>query len=202
MDLFANLIINFVLLTEFFLVINKIKTWHMGCNFIVKYRLIMGLLFFSVNIFAQKHSSNNKLLNTGEVFQCGFLQKKDDGMPNMLRIVCSKRTDAAIRLIDKNTDLCIRYAFLNRGDKYEIMNIPEGKYYVKVALGEDWFFQDSINNCLGGFKQNPIYKKLNNTFTFKKSKSVISSYELDLDVKKAKNKPSNEEFISLKEFQK
>ena len=172
-----------------------------------KITLIILLAISTMATFAQKGKYKRavKVLTTGEVFQCDFEKKEEYGIPNMLRVTASKHTDVAIRLINKETDKCIRYAFLNRGDKYEITNIPFGKYYVKVALGEDWFFEDSTgtNKCAGGFKVTPIYKKLNDTFNFKQRKDgSTDSYELQLDIKTDGHKPIKDEYITLKEFQK
>ena len=176
----------------------------MKTNFLKPALTLVILVAFSFSAAAQKGKAKKtpKVLATGEVFKCDIEPKVENGIPNMLRVVASKRTDVAIRLIDKKTDECIRYAFINQGEKFEITNIPYGKYYVKVALGKDWFFQDTAVKCAGGFKETPLYKKINNTFNYEKRKNQIASYELDLDIITTKGKVANDELISEKEFQK
>lgn len=174
----------------------------MKINFL-KTTLAFAVLFsVSLSATAQKKGKKPKVLATGEVFQCGTEPKVENGIPNMLRIVASKRTDVVVRLIDKKTDECIRYAFINQGEKYDITNIPYGKYYVKVGLGKDWYWQDTTVKCAGGFKETPLYKKVNNTFNFEKKKNQVAQYELDFDLITTKGKSTNDELISEKEFQK
>lgn len=169
---------------------------------------LMTILFlsFTTMVNAQAKKRIPKILKTGETIKCmGFEPQTDNGVPNYLRIRASRNTDAVIRLIDSKTDKCIRYAFINKGEFYDIKNIPEGKYYVKVGLGLDWAFADSTQ-CEGGFKQDPLYKKLNKTFDFemkeKRRGTSIPVYELDLDMTVTKGKEVKDTMISEKEFNK
>ncbi|MCW3071680.1 MAG: hypothetical protein JWO44_1570 [Bacteroidetes bacterium] len=170
--------------------------------------LAIALLFsMATTVNAQAKKKIPKVLKTGETIQCeGFEPQTDNGVPNYLRIRASRNTDAVIRLIDAATGKCIRYAFINQGEFYDIKNIPEGKYYVKVGLGKDWAFSDSTAHCEGGFRLNPIYKKLTKTFDFemkqKRKGTSIPIYELDLDMTVSKGKEVKEVLISEKEFNK
>ena len=127
------------------------------------------------------------------------------GIPNYFRIRASKNTDAAVRLMDKKTDKCVRYAFINAGESYDMKGIPEGKYYVKIGLGKEWIFDDS-SKCNGQFKQAAIYEKIGRIMDFNvrgsKSNQKIPIHELDLDVHSTKGKAETSELISAKEFQK
>jgi hypothetical protein len=170
--------------------------------------IVALFLSSTVAVNAQAKKKTPKILKTGEPFKCeGFDPQTDNGIPNYLRIRASHNTDAVIRLIDSKTDKCIRYAFINQGEFYDVKNIPEGKYYVKVGLGKDWAFSDSTGTkCEGGFKQNPLYKKINKTFDFemkeKRRGTSIPSYELDLDMTITKGKELKDTMISEKEFNK
>ena len=105
-----------------------------------------------------------------------------------------------MKLVDAKTDECIRMAFINSSDTYDIKNIPEGKYYIKVAMGKEWAFKDS-SRCAGEFKQIPIYKKLDRKFAFKKKKNGIDNYILELD-ETTKGNAIKDSFITEKEFNK
>jgi hypothetical protein len=164
------------------------------------------LFLFSSSANAQKSGKKiPKSIKTGENFKCDFEPQIDNGIPNYLRVRASRNTDVAVRLIDAKTDKCIRYAFINEGESYDIKNIPEGKYYVKVAFGKEWTFSDT-SRCSGGFKQTPLYKKINKSFVFEmKSKhggTSIPSYELELDMTVSEGKQLKDTMISEKEFNK
>ncbi|HKC68072.1 MAG TPA: hypothetical protein VKG26_07565 [Bacteroidia bacterium] len=175
----------------------------MKINFLKPTLAFALLISCSLTAMAQKKGKKiPKVLATGEVFECSIQPKVENGLQNTLRLVASKRTDLAVRLIDKKTEECIRYAFINQGEKYDITGIPYGKYYVKVGLGKDWAFTDTTVKCEGGFKETPLYKKVNNTFNFPQKKNQVNMYELDFDLITTKGKQTNEELISEKEFQK
>lgn len=56
---------------------------------------------------------------------------------------------------------------------------------------------------MGSFKQNPLYKRINETFKFEKKKSgQVNTYVLELDIITTKGKALKDEEITLKEFQK
>src|ERR1035438_6868929 len=82
----------------------------------------------SATAFGQKKGKTPKVVQTGENLKCGFVPKTDSSFANFLRIKVSKRTEVVIRLIDNKTDQCIRMAFVNEGETYDIKFIPEGKY--------------------------------------------------------------------------
>ena len=152
---------------------------------------------------AQTRKPNKKkthFLATGEVFKCNIDAKVEDGIGNSIKVTAERSCDVAIRLVDKETDVCIRYAFVNAGESYTIDDIPVGKYYVKVGLGKGWFWEDTTMHCAGGFKENAIYKKFNDTYKFKKGQ--VGNYTLQLAIITGTRKPENESAITLKEFQK
>ncbi len=169
--------------------------------------LCMFFLFAASTVNAQRSKKIPKVLKTGETFKCAdFEPQTDNGIPNYLIIKASRNTDAVVRLIDSKTDKCIRYVFINQGESYKIEHIPEGKYYIKVGLGKDWAFADTTQQCAGGFRQNPIYKKMTKTFIFEmkqhRNSTDVPSYELDLDMTVTKGKEVKETLISEKEFNK
>ncbi len=94
------------------------------------------------------------------------------------------------------TNKCIRYVFINSGSNYKIRNIPEGKYYLKIAYGKEWFSKVENEHCIGKFLRNPLYEKGDDIMDFDLQKASygynVSSYQLKLDV--ISSPTSEEEF--------
>ncbi|HEX7412411.1 MAG TPA: hypothetical protein VF411_00090 [Bacteroidia bacterium] len=175
----------------------------MKINYSKTILIIVMLLGFTSLALAQTRKQNNKkthFLATGEVFKCNIDAKVENGISNSIKVTADKSCDVAIRVVDKETDVCIRYAFINAGESYTIDDIPVGKYYAKVGLGKGWFWEDTTSHCAGGFKENAIYKKFNDTYKFKKGQ--VGSYTLELRIVSGTKKPTNESALTLKEFQK
>jgi hypothetical protein len=166
--------------------------------------LVLAVLFVLSNstiLSAQKKGKTPKVVKTGENLKCGFVPKTDSTFDNFLRIKVSSRTEVLVKLVDVKTDSTIRMAFINSSDTYDIKYIPAGKYYIKVAMGKEWVFQDS-SKCAGSFKQIPIYKKIDRKFAFKKKSNGVDDYILELDETTNGNKAIKDAFITEKEFNK
>ncbi|MCS7029640.1 MAG: hypothetical protein NZ519_12835 [Bacteroidia bacterium] len=147
----------------------------------MKYFLILlGLLPLTYFItYAQQ-------LDTGEI-ECKKIKPiYDTTMHNYLRIKVGENTDAVVKLVEKTKDKTIRMAYIRAGQQFDMINIPTGRYYVKIAYGKDWIFT-SKNNCEGEFKTNAMYKQSKQVFDFKKIKTregyQIANFELSLDMK-------------------
>ena len=78
----------------------------MKTNFLKPALTLVILVAFSFSAAAQKGKAKKtpKVLATGEVFKCDIEPKVENGIPNMLRVVASKRTDVAIRLLIRAAD--------------------------------------------------------------------------------------------------
>ncbi len=164
--------------------------------------ILISLFFNPVSLFAQKKGKAPRVVKTGENLKCGFVAKTDSSFDNFIRIKVSSRTEVLIKLVDIKTDSSVRMAFINSSDTYDIKHIPEGKYYIKVAMGKEWAFKDS-SRCAGEFKQIPLYKKINQKFSFKKKSSGVDNYILELDEISTGNKNAmKDSFITEKEFNK
>ena len=83
-------------------------------------------------------------------------------------------------------DKCFRYVFINRGSTYRIRNVPEGRYYLKIAYGKDWFSKIVEEKCIGRFLQNPFYEQGEDILDFNvrhfADRDSIRSFQLQLDV--------------------
>jgi hypothetical protein len=88
--------------------------------------------------------------------------------------------------MNKKTNKCIRYVFINSNSSFYIRNIPEGIYYLKIAYGKNWMSKIEDGKCVGKFTSNPSYEegKDEMDFTIRETYDGLSipSFELSLDV--------------------
>ncbi len=124
-----------------------------------------------------------------------FTPRYNKSLNNRLEVSVGSNTDAVIKLINIQTHKCIRYVYVRRGDVYNIRNIPEGKYYLKIAYGKDWRQKVVDGKCVGKFVTNALYKKGEEILDFNKvyegiktegdnsfESYKVPSYSLKLDV--------------------
>ena len=110
--------------------------------------------------------------------------------------------------IDKSGDKCIRTVFIESGDFTIIKNIPEGKYYLKLAYGTDWREKKVGRKCVGRFIENAQYEigkeRLNYKVISINNRVDTPSYSLSLGVKANKDIDAtfNTNSISEAEFNK
>ena len=85
-----------------------------------------------------------------------------------------------------NNEKCVRYVFINSGSTYTIKNIPEGRYYLKIAYGKNWLSKVENEQCIGKFILNPMYERGDDIMDFNIKHSAqgssIPSFKLELDV--------------------
>ena len=116
---------------------------------------------------------------------------------NYLRINVGSGTDVVVKLIKTgyDEDECIRIVYVRSGDTYEINNIPEGRYYLKIAYGKDYRKKIVDNICYVKFMKDAQYEKGIKILDFNKIKQPnqiigdkiyenwsVPSFELSLDV--------------------
>lgn len=139
----------------------------------------------------------NKIdLKTGSRPDCfNFEPKYDYDLDNRLSVKVGSNTDVVIKIIDLESNLCIRYVYIRSNSTFDIRNIPQGKYYLKIAYGSDWRQKVENGECKGKFVKNALYKRGEEILDFnKKFKGVtndgeyeytnyeIPSFSLSLDV--------------------
>lgn len=144
----------------------------------------------SLNIKDSLNASGWKMeqLENGEMPICYGIRDEPIIKENKLLINVGANADVIIKLINFETDKCIRNVYINSNSYYTIRNIPEGLYYLKIAYGKDWISKvnNSNFNCYGKFLTNPVYEKSDDILNFydKKSKTGIGipSYSLNVDI--------------------
>lgn len=146
-----------------------------------------------------------------------IVPKYDDSLDNYLRIKVGSGTDVVVKLmrIGYSEDECIRIVYVRSDETYEIKNIPEGLYYLKIAYGKDYRKKIVDNICYVKFMKNALYEKGSQTLNFNKimkpdeiignniyKRWSIPSFELLLNViTKLGTKPTfNSNGISEAEF--
>jgi hypothetical protein len=125
-------------------------------------------------------------VNNGQLPSCYNFAPKKSGINNYLEVHVGGGTDVAIKVMNLNTDKCIRYVFINSGSTYKIRNIPEGTFYLKIAYGKDWFSKVENGQCVGKFLRSPMYEKGDDIMDFNLQHTSdgynIPSFQLKLDV--------------------
>ncbi|TAH22184.1 MAG: J domain-containing protein [Cytophagales bacterium] len=125
-------------------------------------------------------------VHNGQLPSCYNFIPKKSSIDNYLEVHVGGGTDVAIKVMNLQTEKCIRYVFINNGSTYKIRNIPEGVYYLKIAYGKDWFSKVENEQCVGKFIRNPMYEKGSDLMDFSLQHTSdgyrIPSFQLKLDV--------------------
>lgn len=121
----------------------------------------------------------------------------DHSIDNYLRINVGSNTDVVVKLMKKDgiEEECIRIVYVRSGEIYDIKNVPEGKYYLKIAYGRDLRQKIVDDQCIVKFIIHPNYKKGDKILDFNKIKQPdttvggsryenwsIPSFEVSLDI--------------------
>ena len=136
---------------------------------------------------------------TGETPDCeNIIPEYDTNLDNYLKVNVGSHTDVVVKLMRKSQndeDICIRIVFIRSNQSFNIKNIPEGNYYLKIAYGKNWRQKIVDNQCFGKFMNNAHYEigkqKLNYNLIHKDNSISVPSFELLLDVIQTKTKKSN-----------
>jgi hypothetical protein len=125
-------------------------------------------------------------IENGPLPSCYNFSPQNGDVDNYLEVYVGSGTDVAIKVMNLNTEECIRYVFINSGTTYTIRNIPEGRYYLKIAYGKNWLSKVENGQCIGKFIRNPMYEKGEDIMDFNiqhfSEGFSIPSFKLQLDV--------------------
>ncbi len=130
-------------------------------------------------------------LETGDELEClNISPQYDYKLDNYLKIDVSQNTEAVVKLIkvgdNPSEELCYRLAYIQSGDTYHMKNIPSGKYYLKIAYGEEWKQRTVNGKCIGRFVRKALYKMGDQILNFTPVRLAqgmdVPSFELSLDV--------------------
>lgn len=130
---------------------------------------------------------SDKRAENGQLPTCyNFKPKYEKSIDNYLEVQVGNGSDVAVKVMEHQTDGCVRYVFINSGSTYRIANIPEGQYYLKIGYGKDWISRVDKNQCVGKFLRNPIYEKSSELMDFNiqhhGNSYSVPYFQLNLDV--------------------
>lgn len=134
----------------------------------------------------------------------------DYKIDNYLKVNAGSNTDVVIKLMKQSyyDDICIRIIYIRSGETYYLKNIPEAKYYLKIAYGKDWRQKIVDGQCYTKFMKNAQYEKGTEILDYNVEKLYdrerVPSFELSLDVITTKHDENtfNSNDISESEFNK
>lgn len=105
---------------------------------------------------------------------------------NYFDITMGEGSSVAVKIMDVETDRCIRFVFVNENSTATVSQIPQGKYYLKLAYGRDWMQHDTDSVTVGKFTTHVFYEKSRNVFDFGQKNSLREvNYELKINVRNA-----------------
>lgn len=106
---------------------------------------------------------------------------------NYLDITMGNGCSVAVKIMDLETNKCIRYVYVAENTTTTVHEIPQGIYYLKLAYGCDWMELKSDEGKQGKFTRNVSYERSRDTFDFgvKNSREEIN-YHLDINVVNSK----------------
>jgi hypothetical protein len=126
------------------------------------------------------------VVRNGQMAGCYNISPVRSDIDNYLEIQVGSGTDVAIKVMSLPANSCIRYVFINGRSTYRIKNLPEGRHYLKIAYGRDWYSKVENGRCLGKFLRNALYEKGDDVLNFTIQEDLdgysIPSYRLKLDV--------------------
>mgnify|MGYP001160594507 CR=1 FL=1 len=134
----------------------------------------------------------------------------DYDIDNYLKISVGSNTDVVVKLMKMSydEDVCIRMVYIRSNETFYLKNVPEGRYYLKIAYGKDWRQSIVNNQCIGKFVKNAEYEKGEEVLDFNLQKTYngvnVPYFELSLNVITTQYKKDsyNSDNISEKEFNK
>ncbi len=129
---------------------------------------------------------NEEDLSNGQLPICYNFKPIKGKYDNYLEVQVGGGTDVVIKIMNSQTEKCIRYVYINSGTTYKIKNIPQGTYYLKLAYGKDWFSKVENGQCVGKFLRNAFYEKGDEIIDFnikdEGDSYSVPSFKLKLDV--------------------
>jgi hypothetical protein len=153
-------------------------------NHSYKPSVIDSVLLDSINLVNAGYEIRQ--LKNGAEPDCFNYTPRKSKIDNKLEVYVGYGTDVAVKLIDKETENCIRYFYVNSGSTYTIYGIPQGVYYLKLAYGSQWMMTKEGGQCKGKFLRNAVYEigdeTLDYNFKYTSEGHSVPSYRLSLGV--------------------
>ncbi len=102
---------------------------------------------------------------------------------NYFDITIGKGFNVAIKIMDSESGKCIRYIYVSEVSTATINDIPQGKYYLKLAYGNNWMELQTDSITIGKFTKDNLYERSKDVYDFgKKNSTSIVNYQLKINV--------------------
>ena len=119
----------------------------------------------------------------GELGKEFGIENKYGLQDNYFDITIGKGFNVAIKIMDFETNKCIRYIYVSEASTATINDIPQGKYYLKLAYGNNWMELQTDSITIGKFTKNILYERSKDIYDFgKKNSTSIVNYQLKINV--------------------
>jgi len=91
--------------------------------------------------------------------------------------------NVAVKIVDISTDRCVRYVYVPQNETVTINEIPQGRYYLKLAYGNAWMELEAEDGMKGKFTKNLLFERSAIAYDFgKKNSQDVVNYILQLNV--------------------
>jgi hypothetical protein len=122
--------------------------------------------------------------STGDEPDClNYTPRYNRDLENYLKIRVGD-ADVAVKLMDNADHMCVRYVYIRGGETLSLENIPEGVYYLKIAIGRDWRQKIVNNRCIGKFMRDAEYNRSQQPLDYRREELPdgysLPSYEVVL----------------------
>lgn len=105
---------------------------------------------------------------------------------NYFDITMGRGYSVAVKIVDAQTNKCIRYAVVPENSTTTVTQIPQGRYYLKLAYGKDWMELQTDSMIIGKFTRNAFYERSRQVYDFGKKNSLQEiNYDLRINVREA-----------------
>lgn len=89
----------------------------------------------------------------------------------------------AVKIVNAETNQPIRYVYIPEGETVTVGQIPQGRYFLKLAYGKDWMEHDEDSIVKGRFTLDTFYEKSALAYDFgKKNSQSFVNYTLEINV--------------------
>lgn len=127
--------------------------------FKVEFGEIKGWLKRSYIIPKPENLYNRINLKTGDSPECDNMDwKYDYAAKGSLEITVGSGADFAVKVMERNTGVCIRAFYVKSGESIKVKDIPQNTYYLKVASGLDFRQGIKEGQCIMVFNQRAHYE--------------------------------------------
>ena len=103
---------------------------------------------------------------------------------NYFDITMGEGYNVAVKIVDVTTNKCIRYAVVPENSTTTVTQIPQGKYYLKLAYGKDWMELQTDSIVIGKFTRDAFYERSREYYDFGKKNSLQEvNFDLRINVR-------------------